>query len=229
MITYLFDLDGTLTDSRKGLFDSFRTAFRAIGAEDRPDDSLNAFLGAPLPVMFRAVKPEVTPIEIDSGIAAFRTYYEAAGIHENRLYPGVRDMLGLLRHRGHPAWVVTSKPEHYAIAVVENLGLTPLVDGVVGAGLSETDTKTELVARALLEAGAEPADTMMVGDRHYDVIGAVENGVTAVGVLWGYGSYAELCEAGCRYFAESPAEFTEKFVGGGGVAPKREVARRRAF
>jgi phosphoglycolate phosphatase len=228
MITYLFDLDGTLTDSRQGLFESFRAGLGAIGEGDTPDDALSAFLGAPLPVMFRTVRPEVTPREIESGIAAFRAYYEAAGIYENTLYPGVRDMLGLLRDHGHAAWVVTSKPENHAVAVVENLGLTPLLDGVIGADLSETDTKTELVARALLASGADPADTMMVGDRHFDVVGALENRVSAVGALWGYGSYAELRDAGCRHFAESPAEFAEKFVAGGMTVSKRRLGQRRA-
>jgi phosphoglycolate phosphatase len=137
-------------------------------------------------------------------------------------------MLALLRGRGYPAWVVTSKPEHHAVAVVDNLELTSLIDGVIGADLSETDTKTELVARALLASGGDPTGTMMVGDRHFDIIGALENRVTAVGALWGYGSYAELRDAGCRLFAESPADFTEKFVAGAAILPTRWIVRRRA-
>jgi phosphoglycolate phosphatase len=121
-------------------------------------------------------------------------------------------MLDMLRQRGHSAWLVTSKPEPHARRVAALLGLETYLSGIVGAGLDETDTKTDLVARALDLSAADPAGTVMLGDRSYDVIGARENGVRPVGALWGYGSKAELRAAGCELFVASAQEFTDTYV-----------------
>ncbi len=212
MKAYLFDLDGTLTDSREGLFSSFRAALNGLAIADRSDEELDRFLGTPLPEMFRTLKPSVSKKEIATGIDAFRSAYETEGITRNRLYPGVMEMLEAVARRGASAWIVTSKPEHYAIQVVRDLGLSRHVRGVVGAGLDETDSKGELIARALVEAKLAGKDALMLGDRFYDVVGALENGVLPVGALWGYGTYEELHAAGCREFAASVNEFREKYV-----------------
>src|SRR3954447_18653933 len=153
MKAYLFDLDGTLADSRAGLYPAFRVGLQAIGMASVGDLQLAAFLGTPLPEMFRAFRPSITQREIDAGIAAFRVAYELTGIVASELYPGVIEMLAAIRQRGAAISVVTSKPEPHAVRVVTHLKLDRYVAGVVGAGLAETDTKTELVARALQVAG----------------------------------------------------------------------------
>ncbi len=212
MKTYLFDLDGTLTDSRAGLYPAFRTGLKAIGVHHVGDEKLAAFLGTPLPELFRTLRPDVTQPDIDAGMDAFRSAYEANGIAENELYPGVIQMLAGIRRRGSVSWIVTSKPEFQAVRVVAHLKLDKYVAGVVGAGLAETDTKADLIARALAAAKVASHEAVMVGDRHYDIVGALANGVLPVGVLWGYGSQEELKAAGCRHFVRSPEEFRRLFV-----------------
>jgi phosphoglycolate phosphatase len=212
MTAFFFDLDGTLTDSRDGLFIAFRAGLAAIGAPLLPDSALQAFLGTPLPQIFATARPGISPVLVQAGIDAFRAAYEADGIFRNTLYPGVDLMLGALRRTGHDAWLVTSKPEPHALRVVALLGLGKYLNGVVGAGLRETDTKTELVARALGLSGADPATTIMLGDRSYDIVGARENGVRPVGALWGYGTEAELRAAGCRAFVASAEAFTNSYI-----------------
>ncbi len=214
MRAYLFDLDGTLTDARAGLCASFRAGLAAIGCPDQPDTALAAFLGAPLPIVFRAVRPEVTAAETQRGIEAFRLAYEREGIYGNTLYPGIRRMLQAVRSAGHRSWIVTSKPEVYARKVVGLLDIAPLIDGVVGAGLDELDTKTQLVARAIAAAGMPPARALMLGDRNYDVVGALSNQVAVVGALWGYGSKEELAAAGCQAFSLTPDAFRSQYVEG---------------
>lgn len=127
-------------------------------------------------------------------------------------------MLQTLKSNQVAVWVVTSKPELYAKEVVEDLGLQSLVSGIVGAGSAELDTKPELVSRALSQAGTPKAETLMVGDRHYDVEGALQNGITPIGVLWGYGTEDELRSAGCRKFAKSVPELRSNFLDAGGLA-----------
>jgi len=212
MKAYLFDLDGTLTDSREGLFSSFRAALNGLAIPDQTDEELDRFLGTPLPEMFRALKPGLSKKQIAGGIDAFRSAYEADGITRNLLYPGVPEMLEAIVRKGAGSWVVTSKPEHYAVQVTRDLGLDRYVRGVIGAGLDETDSKGELIARALAEAKVAGKDALMLGDRFYDVVGALETGVLPVGALWGYGAYEELHAAGCRHFAQSPDEFRKTFV-----------------
>jgi phosphoglycolate phosphatase len=207
-----FDLDGTLTDARAGLHASFRAALAALGLRSLSDLELDRFLGAPLPEMFRFLKPGISQQEIEHGIDAFRVAYEGGGIRLNRLYPGVKEMLQTLKRKGIPVWIVTSKPQLYADEVIEDLGLSALVAGVVGAGLDEKDTKPELVRRALSEAGVAGEDVVMVGDRHYDIEGALQNGAMPVGALWGYGSIEELSSAGCTKFAKSASDFSRQFV-----------------
>ena len=207
-----FDLDGTLADSRAGLYSSLRAACEHLGIDPPSDDELTRFLGTPLPLVFRSYRPDLTDAEIEAGMQAFRAVYEKTGIRDNELYPGVVDMLAAAQRRGTKAWIVTSKPEPQAIRVAGLLEIDRLVEGVIGAGLAETDTKTDLVRRALAAAGVAADGVVMVGDRHYDVIGALENGVRPVGALWGFGTYDELHRAGCRHFVQSPDEFRKLFI-----------------
>ena len=212
MQAYFFDLDGTLTDSRAGLYPAFRRGLATIGVPSVTDAQLKTFLGTPLPQMFRAMRPDVTQDEIDHGMAAFRALFERTGIAANTLYPGVIELLRSIRKRNAVIWVVTSKPQNQAVEVVRFLKLDSYVAGVVGAGLAETDTKTELVARALAGAEVSGHQAVMVGDRSYDIVGAIGNDVLPVGALWGYGTEDELKSAGCRHFATSPDEFRQAYV-----------------
>jgi len=207
-----FDLDGTLADSRRGLVSSLRAAFEHLNIPSPGDNDVAQFLGTPLPRVFRSYLPDLTDADVEAGMQAFRAVYEKTGIEDNELYPGVVDMLRAARQRGVKTWIVTSKPEPQADRVARMLQIDSLIEGIVGAGLAETDTKTDLVGRALAAAAVASGEAVMVGDRHYDVVGALENNVRPVGALWGFGTYDELYAAGCRYFAQSAEEFRKLFI-----------------
>src|ERR1700744_1134584 len=149
MKAYFFDLDGTLTDSRAGLYPAFRSGLRAIGVPSIGDDQLRLFLGTPLPQMFRELRSDVPQHDIDAGIAAFRAVYEKTGIEANELYPGVIQLLNSVRRRRAKLCVVTSKPEPQAKLVVKHLAVDAYFEHVIGASLAETETKTDLIGRAL--------------------------------------------------------------------------------
>lgn len=210
--TYFFDLDGTLIDSRDGLYMSFRAALKKLGIADRSDTDLAPFLGVPLPEVFRALQPDVDDEGIEIGMAAFREVFEEKGMFIHPLYRGAEAMLEALRRKGARAWVVTSKPEPHAVKIVESLNLSRAFDGVVGAGWDEVDTKETLIARALVAANADPYTVLMLGDRQYDIEGAMANDVFPVGALWGYGSETELADAGCTALVADVDAFTESFV-----------------
>lgn len=212
MKAYLFDLDGTLTDSREGLFPAFRKGLETIGVTSVSDAQLQQFLGTPLPQMFRTMRADVEQHDIDAGMAAFRAKYQKTGIKANKLYPGIIGLLKSIRQRNCKIWVVTSKPEQQATEVVRYLELNSYVEGVVGAGLAEIDTKADLITRALSAGRIESDQAVMAGDRSYDVIGAIATGVLPIGVLWGYGGADELKAAGCEHFASSPDVFQRTYV-----------------
>jgi phosphoglycolate phosphatase len=173
---------------------------------------LGTFLGAPLPRVFRSLDPGVTEAVIERGIAAFRDEYAVCGVAANRLYDGAAEMLDAVARAGGARWIVTSKPQPFALQVAGYLGLDPRLDGVVGAGLAETDLKADLLARALGLSGATAAETLMLGDRDDDVTAARANGVRAVGARWGYAAEGELERAGCTEFADSPRDFTARYL-----------------
>ena len=132
-------------------------------------------------------------------ITAYRRHYVDGGLmYQTRLYPGVVDVLDALRERGVRMAIATSKPESYAVPIVDKLDLAPYFETVCGDGLhSERGTKALVIAEALRRLG-EPdrAGVIMVGDRMHDVAGATACGIPCLGVQWGYSEGDELAAAG---------------------------------
>jgi len=213
MRAFFFDLDGTLTDSQVGIVACYRAALDAVGAPEVSGRDLTRQIGASLPVIFQTNMPGIADVDIDRGIAAYREAYEREGIFKNTLYPGIRDMLELIRDSGRKSWIVTAKPTAYAEQVVDILDIRDLISGVAGPSLDELGTgKAVLIRQAMTATDLGPEQVIMLGDRHYDIAGALEAGVASVGALWGYGAREELAAAGCRDFAASAEDFTQRFV-----------------
>jgi phosphoglycolate phosphatase len=126
----------------------------------------------------------------------YRERYSTIGLFENEVYPGVPEALVQLSSAGHLLWVVTSKPHVFARRILAHFDLLPFFAGVYGCELDGAfSDKGDLIAHALATEGLAANQTWMIGDRLHDVRAARRNGVTAVGVLWGYGSEEELREA----------------------------------
>jgi phosphoglycolate phosphatase len=210
MKTFFFDLDGTLCDSRPGLVHATKAAFAALGIETETDPA--EFIGMPLPAIFRTFLPDLDEIDVAYGIEKFREDYEAVGVFQSPLYPGVAEMLAGLKESGRAVWLATSKPRHYAERILRNLDVARHFDGVTGAGLDEGETKETIVAKALSDSGAAARNSLLLGDRAFDVVGALKCGIRPVGALWGYGAREELVEAGCTEFAVTVADFGARFA-----------------
>jgi len=121
------------------------------------------------------------------------------------VYNGVPDALAALRAAGHRLIVATSKPHHYARPIVGHFGLDAHVHAVHGPELDGTnDHKADLVAHILRQEGVDPGAALMIGDREYDVTAAARNGLSAIGVTWGYGSAEELTAAGAASLCHAP-------------------------
>lgn len=196
----LFDLDGTLTDSGPGIMNAAAYALKQFGIDEQDREKLRRFVGPPLSDAF----PELYGIaDVNEAIRQFRVYYRPIGIFENAPYPGIGECLAELKRRGKKLAVATSKPLEMAEQVLKRFGLWDYFDVVCGATLDESrNRKPEIVSDALAALDVQDkSQAIMVGDRGQDVLGARENGIACVGILWGYGSREELSGAGADWIA----------------------------
>lgn len=213
--TVLFDLDGTLTDPGEGITNSVAYALERFGISVVDKKELYSFIGPPLVESFRELYA-FTAEQAAQAVAYYREYFAPRGIFENRMYDGIRELLTHLREHGIAAVLATSKPEPFAVRILEHFGLTKFFAGVYGSTLSGARTrKDEVIAYALECAGIDPAGAMMVGDRKHDILGAHANGLPAIGVLYGYGTRAELEAAGADFIAPTVAELEQLLLSKG--------------
>ncbi len=202
----LFDLDGTLTDPGIGITNAVIYALNkfSIRVEDRTE--LYRFIGPPLLDSFQQFYG-FSLTESREAIQYYREYYAEKGLLENRVYDGIPELLRSLKKSGRKLLVATSKPEVYAVQILEHFGLLPYFDLAAGASLDESRNRKEDVIRyALQKINGDPAQAVMVGDRVHDVEGAKANGLPVIGVLYGYGSEEELVGAGADLIAKNPGD-----------------------
>lgn len=197
----LFDLDGTLTDSRPGIINALRYAFARLGME-APEDRLTQFIGPPLRDSFIDVC-RMERAAAERAVSAYRTYYNKRGVFENALYEGVPHLLSCLKAQGARIMLATSKPEPTALLVLEHFSLRSFFDFVGAAEQDGPRSRKEDVIRFTLEStGCLTEHTVMIGDRRYDIEGARAVGLDAVGAAYGYGGREELERAGACAVAD---------------------------
>lgn len=210
-----FDLDGTLTQSGSGIMNSVRYALRKMGKPEPPEKVLRRFIGPPLSDSFVRFCG-CTAQEVQQGIVFYREYYTSGGMFENELYPEVGDMLRTLKEAGLRLAIATSKPEVLSLQIVEHFHLNQYFEAVCGATMDDTRVKkSDVIAYALETLGIaqeQKPSVLMVGDREHDILGAKENGLDSMGVLYGYGSEEELCKAGADYIVETASGAAEKIL-----------------
>ena len=192
--TVLFDLDGTLTDSGEGIINCAALALEHFGLPIPSREEMRVFVGPPLHETFRRFG--VPADRIDEAIRIYRSHYIPTGMFENTPYPGIKALLETLKAEGYTLYVATSKPEEMSVTILERFGLAPYFDRICGASTDTSrSTKCAVIAYLLEQSGAKE-DMVMVGDTKYDVLGAKAHGIPAIGVSWGYGSVAEMEQAG---------------------------------
>jgi phosphoglycolate phosphatase len=208
-----FDLDGTLTDSRPGILKSMRYALDKLGIECPSDEALSHFIGPPTQDAFRELLSSSDPELNTRAIAVYRERFSTLGLFENSVYPGIAEGLAALRAAGFPLLVVTSKPEVYANRIIDHFELRQFFGHVYGSELTgERGNKGDLIAHVLQSTGLTSADAWMIGDRLHDIRGAKLNDLHAAGVLWGYGSRAELEQAGADAVFGDMTELVHSFM-----------------
>ena len=210
MKNYFFDLDGTLTDSAEGIINSVIYALSTYGIEEPDRESLKSFVGPPLGDSFMK-RYGFSAEEVAEAIKRFRVRFSTIGIFENAPYDGIAEVLAMLKARGERVILATSKPEVFAVQILEHFDLAKYFDHICGVDLEENSRpeKEDVLRYALDTSRADPKESYMIGDRRYDMEAGRKLGLTTVGVLYGYGSREELVSAGADLVCETVKDLKE--------------------
>ncbi|QWG84890.1 HAD family hydrolase [Bacillus mycoides] len=205
--TFLFDLDGTLTDPKEGIINAVLYVLEKMGIEEVNISELDSFIGPPIQQSF-ADRYNMNEIEVERAVFYFREYLKKSGLLENKVYDGIGALLQELKDAGNRLFVATSKPTVFAKQVIEHFQLTTFFEEIVGSNLDGTRIQKEEIIAHILQTNEElqKEEMVMIGDRKHDVIGANSNGIASIGVLYGYGSEIELSDAGAIHIVKDVEE-----------------------
>jgi len=213
----IFDLDGTLIDSRLDLVHSVNAALRHIGRPELPDEVIASYVGDGAPVLIqRALGGEVVEESlVRKGLEFFLTYYRAHKLDHTTLYPGIAEALATIQNSGNGAprkmAVLTNKPVGPSRAIVEELGLAKFFLQVYGGNSFATKKPDPEGVRTLLEEARVPAErTVIVGDSHTDIETGRNAGIWTVGVTYGFAPQT-LDEASPDAVVDHPQELAAVF------------------
>lgn len=205
----LFDLDGTLTDPKEGITRSVEYALNKFDIAVEHLDLLLPYIGPPLYDSFVQIQG-LTEEQAAQAVVYYRERYSTLGMFENNVIPGIPELLEALAGRGCSLYVATSKPTVFAEQILKHYGLDGYFKHVAGSNLDGTRSRKREVIQYVLDQNAIAAEgAIMIGDREHDIIGAKGCGVASVGVLFGYGSEAELSAAGADYIASTVEQLQE--------------------
>jgi len=212
--TFLFDLDGTLTDPQVGIINSILYALKRFGIAESDPNGLLKFIGPPLLESFCKYYG-FSESNGRKAIAVFREYYAEHGIYENRMYEGIDDLLAGLRSRGCTLILATSKATVYARKILDHFKIARYFDSVVGSNFDLTRAaKSEIIEDILRHAPLRGKDEyVMIGDHVDDIRGAWENGIDSIAVTYGYGLERDLLEAGPTYIVHTVQELRNIVMG----------------
>jgi phosphoglycolate phosphatase len=220
----IFDLDGTLTDSKPGILGCLREVMEARKMSDF--GPLDRFIGPPVEQWVEEVLPHGSAEDREALAGDYRACYDRVGWSNNSVYPGVAEMLGQLHHDGFPLYVCTSKHEHFAVRILENFGIAQYFNAIYGDRIDyESHSKSVLLARILSRHAIDRAWVWIVGDSSFDIEAAHENGIRCLAAAWGYGTPEELALADA--VAATPADIlriVRAHVPGPAAAPRIALA-----
>ena len=205
----LIDLDGTLVDPKPGILGSVQYALRELDLPVPDIDTLHHAIGPPLRETFPMLG--VPPADVERAVALYRENYggddgrRTPAMFDCEPYPDIADELAAMKRADCRLIVATSKPHAFAKPILRDKGLAGYFSAIHGAELDGTrDDKADLIAHIIATEKVDPANALMIGDRKFDILGGGKNGLRTIGVTWGYGSMAELREAGASALCDKP-------------------------
>jgi phosphoglycolate phosphatase len=207
----LFDLDGTLTDPREGITRSIQYALSKMGIDEPDLRKLEHFIGPPL---FEAFMQHYSfdTTAAQQALDHYRERFKLTGLYENFPYEGILALLEMLRGQGRRLYIATSKPHVFAVEIAKHFGMAHHFTQIYGSELDGTrSNKAELIAHLIAQEALEPAQTVMIGDRKHDLIGARRNNLDCIAVGYGFGSHEELSGEKPTYHFETLVALHDAF------------------
>ena len=205
----LFDFDGTLADSSEGIYNSLTYAFESYGHGQPPAELLKKFIGPPLYHSF-TVFCGFDDTHAWEMTRKYRERYKEKGYLESRIYDGVAETLKRLKEQGYILATASSKPLHFVDQICENLGIKQYFDLLGGTEFDNTsELKSTVIQNVMDKIGATADNTLMVGDRLFDIEGAHQVGIPCCAVLYGFGNREEFEEYKADYIVEKPEEILD--------------------
>jgi phosphoglycolate phosphatase len=184
----IFDLDGTLIDSKLDLAHAVNATRSHMGLSPLEHERVYSYVGNGAPVLIRrALGPEATEPQVEEALEFFLEYYREHYLDYTVLYPGVRESLDRLRDAGKRMAVLTNKPVRISKAILDGLGVGPHFFQVYGGNSFDFKKPHPIGVKTLIkEAGVTADRTLMIGDSNVDVQTAVNAGIQCCGVTYGF-------------------------------------------
>ncbi len=199
----LFDLDGTIIEPEVGIINSILFALDKMDIRASNKEELKAFIGPPLIDSFE-IHYGLNKENAAKAVNYYREYFSEKGIYQNTLYPEITNVLKQLKNEDYKLFIATSKPTIYAEKILEHFKIINLFEGVVGSNLSNSrKDKEEIVHFVINTYNLIRNETIMIGDRKFDIIGARKNSIKSIGVTYGHGSLDELQGEKASYIVDN--------------------------
>jgi phosphoglycolate phosphatase len=211
--TILFDLDGTIADSKPGIYASVEYLLRELGHQTDPAYDLRFILGPPAEEWIEKVLGHYGDNRFTEGVALYRKHQNEGGVLISSIYPQIPELIAGLRQHGVELFVATAKRTEVARHKLAHFGVDGLFTRIHGSTPDgRRNDKAVLIQEVLELERLDPDKTAMLGDRLYDMRGARRNGLMALGALWGYGSEQELVENGANRCFATPKDLLSAFA-----------------
>jgi phosphoglycolate phosphatase len=210
-----WDLDGTITDPRRGIIDSYIAYLREAEVPVPAEKDLFWVIGPPLRECLAKLLNTTDSARIEDAVTRYRHWYVNEGLmYRDTPYPGIESLLSELKNSGYRMFIATAKAHSYARMILRHWNLERYFEAVHGSELDGTrSNKADLLRWMTTELDlGEPGEIVMIGDRSHDIIAAKKNGIASIGIGYGYGSQDELTSAGATYYAPDIASLRATLV-----------------
>lgn len=205
----LFDLDGTLSDSFEGITRSVEYALHRMGYNVESRKSLRKFIGPPLKTSFNEFY-NMSGDTLNQAISFYRHRYKDLGWKENELYPNTEEMLKKLYDKGYKLFTASSKPKVFVEKILQHFNIDKYFTDIGGADLNDgLQEKDEIIEYIMKNNNLDHKKTIMIGDRLFDGQGALNNNISFIGVLYGFGDYEELSKYPNLLLAETTTQIAD--------------------
>ncbi len=206
----IFDLDGTILDTSRGIVESVRKTIDVMGFQELSEEELLSFIGPPLQRSFLN-NCRCTEDEAQKATNVFREYYRSGAMFLAERYDGMMELCGILNQHGIKMGVATNKLQRFAEDLIKKFELDDYMMSVCGADENGSLSKSDLIRLCMKKLGASEDETVLVGDTDNDAVGAMKAGVLFLAVTYGFGfkEAGELKDMQCVGVAANPLQIAD--------------------